>query len=95
MKNNMKITYIAEWYGPDSISDNEFDPYCISSSEHEDMTTAKIAAFKGASRSNVQGVAYVTERIEPGSDGSEFEYGLELKNECWKNKWQGWENKYA
>ncbi len=88
----MAMTYQAQWFDPKDCCaggdvDGEFDPYNLTTSDHDNLLDAQIAAVKGAKDGNFyHGVAYVqafTEWNEP--DGPDW------RNEVWKNKWQGWE----
>ena len=86
----MDINYISEWYEDDAIADGAFDPDCVHTSDHDDLDSAKIAAFKGASRNGcVQGRATVYVVFPPLSD----EDDLYFVNEIHKNKWSGWQQR--
>ena len=86
----LRVCYIAEWYGEDAVTDDGFEPDCVSQSEHEDIEVAKEAAINGAEASWAAGWARVTQvELRQGLR----EYGPRYVNEHADGAWCGWEER--
>ena len=82
----MTETFYASWYGEESIDKYGFNAN-LSTSEHNNLDDAKIAAFKNASRADVQGWCGVHSRIV---DRFGEHSGIDIFNECYRGTWSGW-----